>query len=71
MHATDYDYAAMASSEARDAMRKAEQAQADVDRLTKILRAVTDTLGYKFIVEGDRITGVVKDDGTTQYHSQR
>jgi len=45
---TTADYA---NSTARDALRKAERAQREVDRLTKILRAVVTQLGYKFVVD--------------------
>ncbi|SHS12476.1 Uncharacterised protein [Mycobacteroides abscessus subsp. abscessus] len=42
------DYANAAAS---DALRKAEQALREADRLNKILRAVVAQLGYRFTVD--------------------
>ncbi|SIL60997.1 Uncharacterised protein [Mycobacteroides abscessus subsp. abscessus] len=40
-----------ANADASDALRKAEQALREADRLNKILRAVVAQLGYRFTVD--------------------
>lgn len=45
--------AELASSTACDALRKAEQALREADRLNKILRAVVAQLGYRFTVDAN------------------
>lgn len=53
---TAADYA---NSRASDALRKAEQALQQTDRLNKILRAVVTQLGYKFVVDDQGNVSVV------------